>query len=1548
MYLIFDTETTGLPKNFNAPLTDSDNWPRMVQIAWQLHDENGTLLENEDFIIKPEGYDIPFNATRIHGISTKIAHEEGHDLTEVLQKFQQVLKKAKIVAGHNIGFDYSIVGAEFFRKQMEDSLQHIPSADTMKLSTEFCMLPGGKGGKYKSPKLSELYEKLYGKKFDEAHNAAADVNATAQVFFELMRNGIIPAQELKISEQELTDFIAHHPEPIQPFGIVIRRQVAALKKKKTVDFGDADEVEIGDYFNFHNHSIYSSLQASTHINELVDKALKNNFAAVGLVDLGNMMGAFKFVSEVEKTNDTLAKNHQLYLKNKKEQEENGSPFNETEPRKEPLTAIIGCEFYISDRPEQKQFTKDDPDRRTHVVLLAKNFNGYKNLAKLSSLGFVNGFYFGVPRISREMIAQYKDDLIALTAGTSGDVPSTILEFGEQKGEEIFKWWKETFADDFYVQLQNHEVEEEQHLNDVLIEFSDRYNVKILAQNETFYTEKEDANIQDILYCIKDGEKLSSQVGKGFGKRRGLPSREFYMKDEAELKLTFRQFPDAFEAYSELLSKFERYPLKREVLLPEFSIPAEFRDEEDAIDHGKRGENAYLRHLTYEGAKKRYGELTDEIRERLDFELEVIANTGYPGYFLIVQDFCNESRKMGVWVGPGRGSAAGSAVAYCIGITNVDPIKYDLLFERFLNPERISMPDIDIDFDDEGRDKIIKWVIGKYGKTNVAQIITYSVLGGKSAIKDAGRVLDVSIPETNNIAKLVPATPGMNISKAFSKFEKLSPEDKILAQEMKDILANPDDERYKVLSAAQKMEGCIRNTGIHACGVIITPEDISNLVPITIAAKDADILVSQFDNSVAENAGLLKMDFLGLRTLTIIKHAIKLIQQRHGIEINPDEIPLDDTKTYQLFKEGGTIGIFQYESPGMQKYMRELKPTVFADLIAMNALYRPGPIKYIPNFINRKHGLEEIVYDLPETEEFLKETYGITVYQEQVMLLSQKLANFTKGEADTLRKAMGKKQIDVLNKMYPKFIEGGKKNNLDPDRLEKIWNDWKAFAEYAFNKSHSTCYALIAYQTAYLKANYPAEYMASVMSNNINNTKQITLFMEDCKSMGVDVLGPDVNESQYEFAVNSKGQIRFGLGAIKGIGEGPSEAIVHARSKERFKNIYDFFEKVPSSQINKRVVESLVIAGAFDEVDQYHRAQYFDIDNAGRTNIERLLRYGQSFQDSKNEIENSLFADFAEEVQIELPKINPAPEWQNMHMLNREKEIIGFYLSAHPLDEYKYQYRFIEGALSKKEILETKNEDELEIEKVELPVDLSETADSDDDLLDLPTDLDEEETLIEEPTKKAEPKGMFNFLNLDEVEAFKESAFPKQPDLFSNDKLSWKEKQALKNNTPEYMVAGMVTEYSVRDGKNSGEKIAFVTLEDYSGSYSFRLGDRDYMRLRDKVDVQRFVIFKIKFAQVNDGRVFVNVLDVIDLKDAFEKFAKKMTVVVDLDDLRKEDLDFFRKNFIENKGEQKLNFYVRNPDDHSVLELMAMKAQIDINGHLLEVFREMQRYQVFLN
>ncbi|MFC6268774.1 DNA polymerase III subunit alpha [Frigoriflavimonas asaccharolytica] len=1535
MYLIFDTETTGLPKNFNAPLTDSNNWPRMVQIAWQLHDDDGTLLENEDYIIQPDGYDIPFNAYKIHGISTKKAQSEGRNLVDVLIEFADVLARTKVGVGHNIEFDYNIVGAEFLRSGLENPLQNVPNADTMHLGTNYCELPGGRYGKFKSPKLTELYEKLFSTKFDEAHNAAADVNATAQIFFELMRLNLIPTENLKITEEKLQLYITSHPQITKAFDIKIRAQVGNSKGKKTVkSSGNTDDLDIGKYFNFHNHSIFSSLQSTSSIAQLIKKAEDNNFPAVGLVDMGNLMGAFKFITEVEKYNKNL-------------ETANATITNENEIKK-PLIPILGCEFYVSDRPEQKQFTKDDRDRRTNMVLLAKNFEGYKNLAKLSSVGFVDGFYFGVPRISKKQIEQYKENLIAVSSGITGDIPSTILEFGEQKGEEVFLWWKKTFGEDFYVQIQNHNVEEEVYINEVLTGLAEQHEVKILAQNETYYSEKEDAPIQDILVCIKEGEKLSTPIGRGFNKRSGLTTSEYYIKDTENLKKTFQNFPNAFEAYAEFLEKFKPYSLKHDVLLPKFNIPEEFLNVEDETDGGKRGENAYLRFLTYEGAKKRYGEISPELIERLDFELEVIGNTGYPGYFLIVQDFCNEARKMGVWVGPGRGSAAGSVVAYCTGITNIDPIKYDLLFERFLNPERVSMPDIDIDFDDEGRERIIKWVIEKYGKENVAQIITYSVLGGKSAIKDAGRVLDLSIADTNAISKLIPSVPGMNIKKALAKIDKLRPEDQILAKEMQAILNNPSDERFAVLNSAYKLEGCIRNTGIHACAVIITPEDISNLIPITIANKDANIIVSQFDNSVAENAGLLKMDFLGLRTLTIIKDAIKIIKEKHGIDIDPDAIPLDDEKTYQLFQEGKTVGIFQYESPGMQKYMRELKPTVFEDLIAMNALYRPGPIKYIPNFINRKNGSEEMQYDLPECEEFLSETYGITVYQEQVMLLSQKLANFTKGEADTLRKAMGKKDRPTLDKMYPKFLEGGQANNLNEEKLNKIWKDWEAFAEYAFNKSHSTCYAFIAYQTAYLKANYPAEYMSSVLTHNLNNTKQITLFMEDCKNVGIDVLGPDINESAYKFTVNDKHQIRFGLGAIKGIGEGPSEAIVEARKGQRFNTIYEFFERIPANQMNKRVAESLVYAGAFDEVEEYNRAQYFENDLSGRNTLEKLMKYGQSFQESKNQIENSLFADFAEELSIKTPEIPDGPEWQNMHKLNKEREVIGFYLSAHPLDEFNFQYDFIKGTYSKKVVLDDNTDKETEFKEIILVEEIDEES-TETEIVDEVVDLDgaEADEILEQEIKNVEPRGQFGFLQLDELDAFRDATYnPEQLRLF--EEKDYKAKRAHNDGSKEYMVAGLITEFTVRDGNNSGEKVAFMTLEDYSGSYSFRLGDRDYMRLKDQLDVQRFVILKVKFSISKDHRIYLNVTDVIELKEALEKFAKSISVVLDVQHFHTDDALFLKKNLMGKNGEGKLKFYMKNEDNNSFMDLETSTKTLSIDQNLLQILNNQQNFKFFLN
>jgi DNA polymerase-3 subunit alpha len=734
----------------------------------------------------------------------------------------------------------------------------------------------------------------------------------------------------------------------------------------------------------------------------------------------------------------------------------------------------------------------------------------------------------VPRVDKKAIEQYKEDLIVLSGNMYGEIPNLILNVGEAQAEEALIWWKEQFNDDFYLEIMRHGQENEDRVNEVLLRFAEKHQVKIVATNNTYYLERVDAEAHDVLLCVKENELVSTPKGRGRGFRYGLDNDEYYYKSADEMKELFLDLPEAIENVQEIINKCEHYGLAREVLLPAFDIPEEFIDSKDEEDEGKRGENNFLRHLAYEGAARRYPEITDEIRERLDFELATIERTGYPGYFLIVQDFCQAARDMGVSVGPGRGSAAGSAVAYCIGITNVDPIRYDLLFERFLNPDRVSMPDIDIDFDDEGRGRVIDWVINKYGANQVAQIITYGTMAAKSSIRDTARVLDLPLPDADRIAKLV---PDISLGKLF-KLDDLELADKLKnnqdeiakARELKAI-SQGHDLASQVVNRARQLEGSVRNTGIHACGVIITPADITNYVPVA-TAKDSDMYCTQYDNSVAESAGLLKMDFLGLKTLTLIKDAVRNVKENRGIELVPDDFPVDDTLTYELFQRGETVGIFQYESAGMQKYMRELKPTVFADLIAMNALYRPGPLEYIPSFIKRKHGEETIVYDVDDCEEYLKETYGITVYQEQVMLLSQKLADFTKGEADTLRKAMGKKDRPTLDKMKPSFLEKGGAKGHDVTKLEKIWKDWEAFASYAFNKSHSTCYAWIAYQTAYLKANYPGEYMASVLSNNMNDIKQVSFFMEECKRMGIPVLGPDVNESTYQFTVNKEGAIRF--------------------------------------------------------------------------------------------------------------------------------------------------------------------------------------------------------------------------------------------------------------------------------------------------------------------------------------------------------------------------------------------------------------------------------------
>ncbi len=1279
MYLIFDTETTGLPRDWNAPYTDVSNWPRVVQIAWQLHDHMGKLIEHQDFLITPDGFDIPYDSERIHGISTQLATENGKSLEVALSKFEVAMKQAKFIVGQNVGFDINVVGCEFVRLGVNPDLVKIPILDTCtEITAELCRLPGGKGGRFKLPTLTELHQHLFNEPFAEAHNATADVEATARCFLELIRIGNYSVEQLDQIDEYLEDFRSFNPSPIGRIGLShvnLKQESSKLKEGFKEEFeirkGDFEENKIrldkAEFAHLHNHTQFSILQSTIDVSGLVNKAIELKMPAVALTDTGNMMAAFHFEKAVS------SHNNQVKAARKKA-EEKGESYHGKE-----LLPIIGCEFNVC----RNHKDKSQKDNGYQVVILAKNKNGYHNLVKLASLAYTEGMYY-VPRIDKQLISDFKDDLIVLSGNLYGEIPSLILNVGEIQAEDALLWWKKEFGDDFYLEIMRHGQEDENRVNATLIKFAEKHQVKLVATNNTFYLKTEDAEAHDVLLCVKDSELVSTPKGRGRGFRYGLDNDQYYFKSQEEMKELFVDLPEAIENISEIISKCEAFGLSRDVLLPAFDIPDEFKDTKDLEDGGKRGENNYLRHLSYEGAKRRYDIVTDEIKERLDFELATIERTGYPGYFLIVQDFCNAARDMGVSVGPGRGSAAGSVVAYCIGITNVDPIAYDLLFERFLNPDRVSMPDIDIDFDDEGRGRVIDWVINKYGANQVAQIITYGTMAAKSSIRDAARVLDLPLPDADRIAKLV---PDLSLNKIFalddaSLADKLknNQDDIARAKELKKI-SEGKDLSAKVIKKALQLEGSVRNTGIHACGVIITPDDITNFVPVA-TAKDSEMYCTQYDNSVAESAGLLKMDFLGLKTLTLIKDAVKNIKETKGLELDPDLFPIDNVTTFELFQRGETVGIFQYESPGMQKYMRELKPTVFADLIAMNALYRPGPLEYIPSFIRRKHGEEEIVYDLDDCEEYLNETYGITVYQEQVMLLSQKLADFTKGEADTLRKAMGKKQKDVLDKMKPAFLEKGEAKGHDREKLEKIWKDWEAFASYAFNKSHSTCYAWIAYQTAYLKANFPAEYMSSVLSNNMNDIKQVSFFMEECKRMGIPVLGPDVNESNYHFIVNKEGAIRFGLGAIKGLGSGPVEAIIEERSENGpFHSIFDLAKRINLRVCNKKAFESIAYAGGFDSFKNVHRAQYFQEDISGKTFLESAIRFGASFQDNESSSQGTLFGE-SSGTKMPEPEIPKATEWSSMFKLKKEKEVVGIFISGHPLDDFRVEIEaFCNGNIS---------------------------------------------------------------------------------------------------------------------------------------------------------------------------------------------------------------------------------------------------------------------------
>ncbi|MDA9056605.1 DNA polymerase III subunit alpha [Flavobacteriaceae bacterium] len=1280
MYLIFDTETTGLPKRWNAPITDVDNWPRCIQIAWQLHDDLGNCIEHQDYLIRPDGFNIPYDAEKIHGISTELATEQGLALSEVLELFNIALSKTTFVVGQNLGFDLNIMGCEFHRLQVASPLSELPVLDTCTEKTaSMCQIPGGRGGKFKLPTLTELHQFLFHKPFGEAHNATADVEATTRCFLELIRRQEFTIDKLQATNDYYGRFQSENPEEITPIGLkhVNLKQESAkiaarIQQEKEAVTPQKITTEVPEILNdakvvhLHNHSQFSVLQSTISIKNLVAAASDNEMPAVALTDHGNMMGAFHFVKEIGNYNRDIREKNKLAL-------EANEPADAQE-----IKGIVGCEFFVC----EDHANKSQKDNGYQVVFLAKTKKGYHNLVKMSSKAYTDGFYY-LPRIDRTIVETYKEDLIVLTGNLYGEVPSKILNVGERQAEEALLWWKDKFGADLYVEIMRHKQEDEDRVNPVLISLAQKHAVKLVATNNTYYINQEDANAHDILLCVKDGEKQATPIGRGRGYRYGLPNQEYYFKSSEEMKSLFKDVPEAIVNIQEVVDKIEPYELARDVLLPKFDIPQEFVNPADAVDGSNFGENAYLRHLTYIGAEKRYGELTDEIKERLDFELKTIENTGYPGYFLIVEDFIRVARSMDVSVGPGRGSAAGSVVAYCLWITNIDPIKYDLLFERFLNPDRVSMPDIDIDFDDEGRGRVMDYVIQKYGSSQVAQIITYGTMAAKSSIRDTARVLDLPLGDADRIAKLIPNMAKLH--KIFNTSEKelkakFRSEDMELINQLLN-LSEGDDLEAETINQAQVLEGSLRNTGIHACGVIITPGDITNYVPIA-TAKDSDLYVTQFDNSVVEDAGLLKMDFLGLKTLTLIKDTVKIVKAKHDVTLDPDHFPLDDELTYELFQRGETVGVFQYESPGMQKHMRDLKPTVFADLIAMNALYRPGPIEYIPSFIRRKQGDEEISYDLPEMEEYLKETYGITVYQEQVMLLSQKLADFTKGEADVLRKAMGKKQISVLDKMKPKFINQAAAKGMAADKLEKIWTDWEKFASYAFNKSHSTCYAWIAYQTAYLKAHYPAEYMAAVLSNNMNDIKQVTFFMEECKRMKLNVLGPDVNESYYKFSVNHDNAVRFGMGAIKGVGHGAVKTIVEERKNEGpYKSIFDLAKRIDLRAANKKAFENLANAGGFDCFPNTHRAQYFQDEGDGVTFLEKTIKYANRYQENKNSAQVSLFGE-SSDVQIEEPEIPPCETWGTMEKLAREKEVVGIYISGHPLDDFKLEMQnFCNGDIS---------------------------------------------------------------------------------------------------------------------------------------------------------------------------------------------------------------------------------------------------------------------------
>lgn len=1178
--------------------------------------------------------------------------------------------------------------------------------------------------------------------------------------------------------------------------------------------------------------------------------------AVAITDHGNMFGVFEFVAE---------------------------------GNKQGIKPIVGCEFYVVEDRHVRQFTKDKKDVRHHQLLLAKDEIGYKNLVKMCSLGFIEGMYGKYPRIDKELIVQYHKGLIATTCCIGAIIPKTIIRKGEEEAEKEFRWWLELFGDDFYVELQRHEIRDQYIVNEVLLRFAKKYNVKVICSNDSHYVDQEDWNAHDILLCINTGDKQSTPSAKDFDDEKGIPkgsrfaffNDQFYFKNTSEMMKLFHDLPESLDNTNEIVDKIKTLNLNKDILLPNFPIPEEFKTHTLSEIVGKKELTAdvlnqweYLRHITFEGAKFKYGTITAQIEDRLNFELETIRNMGFPGYFLIVADFIDAGRKMGVFIGPGRGSAAGSVVAYATGITNIDPIKYDLLFERFLNPDRISLPDIDTDFDDEGRQKVIDYVVKKYGYNQVAQIVTYGTMAAKSAIKDVARVMDLPLPEANMLAKLVPDKPAYNmtLSRIFSaplegegsltKKEGIAPEELENVKKMRAIIAGKDLQA-SVLQEARRLEGTVRNTGIHAAGIIIAPSDLTEIIPVS-TSKDSDFLITQYQGKIIEDAGVIKMDFLGLRNLTIIKEALRLIKQNHNVDIVIDDIPLDDPKVFELFQRGETNAIFQFESDGMKKHMRDLIPDRFEHLIAMNALYRPGPIAYIPNFIRRKNGLEAITYDLPETEEYLADTYGITVYQEQVMLLSQKLGGFTKGQADTLRKAMGKKQIETLNKMKGEFMKGGGERGLDLKKLEKIWTDWEAFASYAFNKSHSTCYAFVAYQTAYLKAHYTAEYMSAVLTSSLGNIEKITFFMEECKNQGLKVLGPDVNESDRQFNANKKHEIRFGLAGVKGSGDAAVEAIIEERNLNGpFTDIFDFITRVNLRTVNKKTIESLAYAGGFDCFPEFHRAQYFAIEpGENATFIEKLIRYANKQQ---SDTSPDLFSHSGGGAEIPKPKVSEIPEWDDLAKLRYEQEVVGFYISGHPLDTFRVE-------------------------------------------------LDN-----------------FCSCTVDKVMEIHEGE--RAPRLFGK----------------EASIGGIVTSAVERMSKN-GSPFMIFKIEDYKGSMEMLLGGEDYIKFKNYLQVGHFLYIKgkVQTRWKQDDNFEFKISSIQLLPEIREKLCKKIRINLTLDQIDAQFIHVLQDTFAHHPGSCTVNMTVTDPETHVEVEMLSRGYRVAPTNELFKMLNGFHGVKFFLN